>query len=286
MRRGTYYDSSCITVQIGDFGTGSPTFCGLATKDRADSLTPVFVAHPLDKSWKNVPLWIFCLLFLTIVASCTCQTIQGVEKYGQSITKVHYISPQLLSSEEFRAAVGVPLTNSIAEEWKAVIKAKSEAPSSSPQHQRASDQEQLTIAIFNGVLGHWFKLDQLPATSNLLSCAFDDTWVVAHKAKAFHYKARPVEIPGNSSYPSAHAMEGEVISGILNTLDATHTNEVVKLGKEIGENRLILQRHFPSDIQAGRTLGDWLLKKMAESKAFQSDLAAAQREIGRHLKAH
>src|SRR5437763_2813 len=85
-------------------------------------------------------LFLFCLL-ISLTPSCSNPSTQRVEKYGKPITKLHYFSPRLLSSEEFKNIVGSPTTNAMLEEWKAVMKATNDAPPFSPQHIRADRQE-------------------------------------------------------------------------------------------------------------------------------------------------
>jgi len=74
-------------------------------------------------------------------------------------------------------------------------------------------------------------------------------------------------------------VEGRVLATILLWLDPNRAAQAEKLAEEIGTDRLILQKHYPSDVKAGQRLGCWLLERMRQSKRFRKDFAAAQREL-------
>ena len=214
--------------------------------------------------------------------SCACnQWVQGYSRYGVPITRLHYVCRDLLSSGEVVRAVGQPPTDSaqVDADAGAVRQADAGAPAGSAQRKRAEGQEHLTIEVCNGVPGSWFTVQRFPATSNLLYCAFDDAWVVAHKAKVFHFRQRPDGTKENSSYPSGHATEAAVLGGLLAALDPQHAKLADEMRTELAQNRLILKKHYPTDLEAGDRLGKWLLTKMSQSRAFKRDFAAAAEEL-------
>ena len=226
-------------------------------------------------------LLIACGAIVSLSTSCTSPRVEAVSKQSQPTTTLYYLPDDLMTSEEFRRVVGTPPTDlaQLEKDRAAVQSAQDEAPAGSKQRARAQEQEQLTVAVCNGTLGPWFRVESLPATSNLLQKAFDDAWVVAHKAKDLHYRRRPDGTTKNSSYPSGHATEGSVLAGLLKTLDPKHAAAADKLEQEICRNRLILKKHYPTDLQAGNRLGAWLLQEMAPSGSFKRDFADAAQEL-------
>src|SRR5436190_617512 len=86
--------------------------------------------------------------------------------------------------------------------------------------------------------GRGFSVARFPMTSNLLQRAFDDAWVGAHKAKVLYFRQRPDGTKENSSYPSGHAVEGQVLACVMSALDPKHAQEAERLGREIADNRL------------------------------------------------
>jgi len=226
-------------------------------------------------------LLIACGAIVSLSTSCTSNRVEAVSTQSQPITSLYYLPKDLMTSEEFKRVVGTPPTDpaQLEKDREAVQQAQEDAPAGSQQRARAQDQERLKVMVCNGTLGPWFRVESFPATSNLLQKAFDDSWVVAHKAKDLHYRRRPDGTTQTSSYPSGHATEGSVLAGLLKSLDPKHAAEADKLEQEICRNRLILKKHYPTDLQAGNRLGAWLLKDMAPSEAFKRDFAAASREL-------
>jgi acid phosphatase (class A) len=55
---------------------------------------------------------------------------------------------------------------------------------------------------------------------------------------------------------------------------------------QYGNDRVVLGVHFPSDVAAGRVLGQAIYAALKEKKAYQDDLAAAKAEFQKELLAH
>jgi acid phosphatase (class A) len=54
---------------------------------------------------------------------------------------------------------------------------------------------------------------------------------------------------------------------------------ILARGRQIGDDRVIGGVHFPSDVEAGRTLAQAIFAKLMASPDFQADLARAKTEI-------
>jgi len=54
---------------------------------------------------------------------------------------------------------------------------------------------------------------------------------------------------------------------------------ILQIGRDIGWDRVLIGKHFLSDIQAGRVLGQAIVRELLASPAFQHDLAEAKAEI-------
>jgi membrane-associated phospholipid phosphatase len=224
---------------------------------------------------------LLCGALVFILSSCCSQRVTGISQYGVPIKKLNYLCNDLLLSPEFTIAVGCPPTNRdvVLQDAEAVSRASQNAPAGSLERLRAEEQEHLTVAVFDGALGVKFKAASFPITSNLLQNVFDDAWVVAHKAKKLHYRLRPDGTTENSSFPSGHATEASVLGGVLVELSTQHRAQIEKMAKGIEQNRLILKKHYPTDLEAGDKLGSWLLVQFWKSKSFRRDFAASRQEL-------
>jgi len=88
-----------------------------------------------------------------------------------------------------------------------------------------------------------------------------------------------VPLPKNASYPSGHSTYGTVDALVLAELAPDLHDALIARGEQIGDDRVIAGVHFPSDVTAGRTLGNAIFSVMAASPVFQEDLTAAKAEV-------
>jgi acid phosphatase (class A) len=83
----------------------------------------------------------------------------------------------------------------------------------------------------------------------------------------------------NASYPSGHAMNAWSWALILTEARPDKATELLKLGREGGESRVICGVHYPSDIEAGRSLGAGMVARLHADPVFVADLAAVKQEL-------
>jgi acid phosphatase (class A) len=80
-------------------------------------------------------------------------------------------------------------------------------------------------------------------------------------------------------YPSGHSSRGTVQALLLAELFPDKREAILNIGREIGWDRVLIGKHFPTDIYAGRVLGQAIVRELLASPAFQKDLAAARAEL-------
>jgi acid phosphatase (class A) len=83
----------------------------------------------------------------------------------------------------------------------------------------------------------------------------------------------------NASYPSGHSMVAWSWALILSEAVPARADALLKMGQESGESRTICGVHFPSDVEAGRTLGAGMVARLHADPAFAADLARAKKEL-------
>ena len=246
------------------------------------------VLRTLSRALTAVP--IYCAI-IAVFSSCSNHQITGVVRwntwrYGYRLTDLHYISQDIVSLGEFTNVVGVPPSDPNEPDEAGLKRVTNGVVHDSPEYIRATNQEYLTITNFDGVLGRWFQMEHtnFPMTSSLLQKVFDDTWLIVEQAKKVNpIRKRPDGSTNSSSYPSGHAAEGLVLAEVLKQLDPLHGDQAEQCGREIGRNRLVLNRHYPSDVEAGRQVGAWVLKQISRSGKYQRDFHAAQEELRPHF---
>lgn len=131
-----------------------------------------------------------------------------------------------------------------------------------------------------------------PATLHILHRVELDVRTVGTPAKNAYNRPRPligndapICVPRedwmktNASYPSGHSMTGWSWALILAELKPDKADALLAVGKSVGDSRAICGVHFPSDIEAGRTLGAAMVAKLHGDPQFEADMAKARAEI-------
>src|SRR5207302_3408345 len=80
-------------------------------------------------------------------------------------------------------------------------------------------------------------------------------------------------------YPSGHSARGTVYALLLAELFPEKKDAILAIGRDIGWDRVLICKHFPTDVQAGRVLGQAIFRELSGSAAFQQDLAEAKAEV-------
>jgi len=157
---------------------------------------------------------------------------------------------------------------------------------------RAADENKLTIFHFAPAIGPWFEPGKFPKTEALFKAVEAEAKAVTDGAKSYFKQPRPYHVaptrfahsiehedPTHYSYPSGHSTRGTVFAALLAELFPEDRAALVTKGRETGWLRVVGGVHFPSDVFAGRVLGQALAREFLRSEKFQADLAAARAEV-------
>ncbi len=153
---------------------------------------------------------------------------------------------------------------------------------------RAFKDATLTFNIFERAIGPGFQLDRLPKTAALLKKIKAEIGEIIDIPKDHWKRRRPYQLdPGLSlrepepspSYPSGHSTRGTVYSLVLAELYPEKRQAILAAGREIGWDRVLIGKHYPTDVYAGRVLGRAIVRELRTSAAFQRDLAEAKVEV-------
>jgi acid phosphatase (class A) len=166
---------------------------------------------------------------------------------------------------------------------RAVVKARTPA-----EEARAIKDANLSIFLFEPAIGPFLKPGKLPKTEALFQKVKKDLGEPINAVKDYWKRRRPYEVdeqlsagpPENDyGYPSAHSTRGTVQALLLAELFPEHKEAILEIGRNLGWDRVLLGKHFPTDIYAGRVLGQALVRELLASPAFQRDLAEAKAEV-------
>jgi acid phosphatase (class A) len=155
-------------------------------------------------------------------------------------------------------------------------------------------QKEITFYSFAPVIGPVLDVEKLPKTTALFEKVAKDDKQVVGAGKDHWKRPRPYEIDTSllhgekepsPSYPSGHSTHGTVYALLLAELFPEKRDEILKYGREIGWRRVITGKHFPTDIYAGRVLGQAIVRQLHANPEFEHDFAAVKGEINAASKA-
>ena len=159
------------------------------------------------------------------------------------------------------------------------------------------DENKLTIFHFAPAIGPWFAPGKFPRTEALFKAVEAEAKAVTDAAKKSFRRPRPYHVapdrfphsiehedPTHYSYPSGHSTRGTVFALLLAELLPDRCEAILAKGREAGWLRVQGGVHYPTDVYAGRVLGQELGRDFLRSPEFQADLAVARAELAAAAK--
>ena len=165
---------------------------------------------------------------------------------------------------------------------RAVFKGRTPA-----EEARAKKDASLSLVLFAPAIGPGFQPGKLPRTEELFDRVKKDIAEAINIPKDHWKRQRPYQLdnelslgaPEKSySYPSGHSTRGTVYALVLAEVFPEKKEAILNIGRVIGWDRVLIGKHFPTDIQAGRVLAQAIFRDLVASPAFQHDLAQAKAE--------
>lgn len=153
---------------------------------------------------------------------------------------------------------------------------------------QANKDASLAFTLFAPAIGSGFDLAKLPKTEALLRWVRADIQGAIDAPKNHWKRQRPYQLDAALSlghpepsygYPSGHSTRGTVYAGVLAELFPEKKEAILAVGRQIGWDRVIIAKHFPTDVVAGRVLGQAIVRELLASPAFQHDFAEAKAEV-------
>ena len=153
---------------------------------------------------------------------------------------------------------------------------------------RARADEKIRTDSFQTALGPWLTANNLPRLQALFERMEKEAKVYSDIAKNHFKRPRPLVADArvkplfemsDPGYPSGHALRGQMFALVLSELAPDKAETLLARGREIGWSRVVGGVHFPSDVSAGRTLGQALAREMLANPAIRTELAEIHREF-------
>jgi acid phosphatase (class A) len=154
--------------------------------------------------------------------------------------------------------------------------------------ERARADEKIRTESFRSALGPWLTADNLPRLQGLFERMEKEAKYYSGMAKNHFKRSRPLVVDPavkplfeetDPGYPSGHSLRGQMFGLILAELAPDKADAILARGREIGWSRVIGGVHFPSDVTAGRALGQALAIEILANPAFRDELVEIRKEF-------
>jgi acid phosphatase (class A) len=153
---------------------------------------------------------------------------------------------------------------------------------------RAKKDYGLSLFLFAPAIGTNFQAGRFPKTEALYGKVKASIGPAIDAPKNYWKRKRPYILdpqlalgdPEPSfSYPSGHSSRGTVYALLVADLFPEKKDAVLAIGRTLGWDRVLIGKHFPTDVQAGRILAQAIYRELLKDAAFQHDLAEAKAEV-------
>jgi acid phosphatase (class A) len=153
---------------------------------------------------------------------------------------------------------------------------------------RANKDATLSLFNFQPAIGPFFKPGQFPRLESFFECVKTNISDSINIPKDHWQRLRPYQVDKtlatgkpekNASYPSGHSTRGTVQSLLLAEIFPEKREAILEFGRTIGWDRVILAKHFPTDVNAGRVLGQAIVRELMTNENFKRDLADVKKEV-------
>ena len=209
---------------------------------------------------------------------------------------IGYLAPSALP-DSLALVPAPPAAGSAALEHDQQVMRAALALAGTPRFEQARRDANLDFPFAAGTfacaLGVGIDAQRTPATWRLLRRTLADAAASTRSAKEHHQRPRPfvqngaptctpedeAGLRGNGSYPSGHAAIGWTWALLLAQAAPERTDALLTRGRSYGENRLVCNVHWNSDILQGRFLGSGTFARLQSDPAYRADMAAATTEL-------
>ena len=187
------------------------------------------------------------------------------------------------------ALLSPPPAHGSEEETAELAEARMVFKARTPEELKRAEKD-ATLSLFNfaAVIGPDFQPGKFPKMEALFAKVKTNITDIINTPKYHWKRLRPYQIDTNlnlgapepsPSYPSGHSTRGTVQALMLAELFPDKRAAILDFGREIGWDRVLIGKHFPTDVVAGRVLGQAIMRELMTNAEFKSDLAAAKEEI-------
>jgi len=234
--------------------------------------------------------------FAALMALGACATAEpaGAPPAATPPPVVHPTTPERNPAVQVDAAVFLPPPPVANGPQELAERAIVRGPWSAERRAQALEDNAIDpFAAFDAVLGPEFTQANFPATFAVLDRAGRAAGFAGDPVKFIHRRARPFlndsaittcipndeRLRASFSYPSGHAALGFAWALVLAELVPSRADAIVERGRDFTWSRVVCGVHYPSDVEAGRTVASAAVARLHADADFRQMLDAARAEL-------
>jgi acid phosphatase (class A) len=141
--------------------------------------------------------------------------------------------------------------------------------------------------IATPVIGKWYNNEHFPATTRLLMNCIQDIRVTEFRLKWHFKRARPYHLEPklqplarihSPSFASGHSLWAFTEAYLFSEIIPEKRTEFLERAEEVRWSRELMGIHYPSDNEASRKIGWYLIKYWYHNPRFKEDMKEAIKE--------
>ncbi len=171
-------------------------------------------------------------------------------------------------------------------------KAQRNSPRGDSAIQHANGKPASLLKFFGSAIGIPLNENDYPITASLVRSVSKATKATIKETKKTYARHRPYQdfkeptsVPSEesptdfTSYPSGHTTRAWAVALLFVMLDPAHQNEILKMGYEMGQSRVIAGFHYQSDVDAARLAASAAFARLCAEPQFLEMVQKAKQEI-------
>lgn len=156
-----------------------------------------------------------------------------------------------------------------------------------PEDSDFIENERELFFISTPVIGEWYNYKNFPATTRLLMNCIQDIRVTEFRLKWHFKRARPYHLEPklqplarihSPSFASGHSLWSFTEAYIFSEIIPEKRSEFLERAEEVRWSRELMGIHYPSDNEASRVIGWYLIKYWYKNPQFLVDMNKAKEE--------
>jgi acid phosphatase (class A) len=216
------------------------------------------------------------------------------QRTTQPTTPTHPTTPERNPAVQVDASVFLPPPPVANGELELAERAIVRGPWTAERRAQALQDNAIDpFAAFDSVFGANFTAANFPAANAVLDRAGRAAGFAGDPVKFIYRRPRPFlsdsaittcipndeRLRASFSYPSGHAALGFGWALVLAELVPSRADAIIERGRDFTWSRVVCGVHYPSDVEAGRTVAAAAIARLHTDPDFQREFAAARAEL-------